>query len=195
MSKKYHRFYDGLLSVQENWLNKMAKKGYRLVRTGKLLYEFEECAPGQFEYRIEFIGHKSKEDVIDYCNFLEDLGYKVFFKNINLNYSIGKLRYRPWAEKGGRIATNSTTFDRELLIVEKKNDGKEFELHTSYEDKLKYCKSLRNAWLWFFLLFAILGYVQRSIVWGIGGLLVLIPIIAYQSEIIKIRHNAKIREW
>ena len=36
----------------------------------------------------------------------------------------GKVRLRPWAEKGGRIATNATTFNRELLIVEKDNDGK-----------------------------------------------------------------------
>ena len=50
----------------------------------------------------------------DYFKFLEDMGYKVFFKNINLNYSVGKVRYRPWAEKGARIATNGTTFNREL---------------------------------------------------------------------------------
>ncbi len=59
------------------------------------------------------------ESSIDYANFLEDMGYKVFFKNINLNYSVGKVRWRPWAERGGRIATNTTTFNREILIVEK----------------------------------------------------------------------------
>ena len=64
-----------------------------------------------------------------------DMGYKVFFKNINLNYSVGKVRLRPWAEMGGCIATNATTFNRELLIVEKSNDGKPFELHTSYADR------------------------------------------------------------
>ena len=52
------------------------------------------------------------------------MGYSVFYKNINLNYSVGKVRWRPWAEIGGRIATNTTTFNRELLIVEKENDGK-----------------------------------------------------------------------
>ena len=39
MSKKCYRFFGGLLTVQKNWLNKMAEKGYRLIRTGKLLYE------------------------------------------------------------------------------------------------------------------------------------------------------------
>ena len=110
MSKKCYRFFGGLLNTQEKWLNKMSEKGYRLVRTGKLLYEFEKCKPDEVTYCVEFIGEKSKESSIDYANFLEDMGYKVFFKNINLNYSVGKVRWRPWAERGGRIATNTTTF-------------------------------------------------------------------------------------
>lgn len=44
----------------ENWLNKMAEKGYRLIRTGKLLYEFEKCKPGQVQYCVEFIGQNQK---------------------------------------------------------------------------------------------------------------------------------------
>jgi len=46
-----------------------------------------------------------------------------------------EVRLRPWAEMGGCIATNATTFNRELLIVEKSNDGKPFELHTSYAEE------------------------------------------------------------
>ena len=132
MSKKCYRFFGGLLNAQANWLNQMSQKGYRLVRTGRMLYEFEKCNPDEVIYCVEFIGEKSKENATDYADFLEDMGYKVFFKNINLNYSVGKVRWRPWAETGGRIATNATTFNRELLIVEKANDGKPFELHTSY---------------------------------------------------------------
>lgn len=113
-------FFGGLLTVQKNWLNKMAEKGYRLIRTGKLLYEFEKCKPGQVQYCVEFIGQKSKANAEDYHDFLEEMGYSVFYKNINLNYSVGKVRWRPWAEIGGRVATNTTTFNRELLIVEKK---------------------------------------------------------------------------
>lgn len=132
MSKKCYYFFGGLLNAQENWLNKMSEKGYRLIRAGKMLYEFEECKPNEVKYCVEFIGEKSKENANDYFLFLEDMGYKVFFKNINLNYSVGKVRWRPWAEKGGRIATNATTFNRELLIVEKENDGKPFELHQHF---------------------------------------------------------------
>ena len=86
MSKKCYRFFGGLLNAQAKWLNKMSEKGYQLVRTGTLLYEFEKCKPDEVTYCVEFIGEKSKENATDYADFLEDMGYKVFFKNINLNY-------------------------------------------------------------------------------------------------------------
>ena len=194
MSKKCYRFFGGLLNTQEKWLNKMSKKGYRLVRTGKLLYEFEKCKPNEVTYCIEFIGEKSKESSIDYANFLEDMGYNVFFKNINLNYSVGKVRWRPWAEKGGCIATNATTLNREILIVEKVNDGKPFELHTSYEDKEKYYRNLRNPWLFLLLMFALLTVTTQSIIFGIFALASGIPGSVYQIHPAMKRMFAAVRE-
>lgn len=191
MSKKCYRFFGGLLAAQENWLNKMSERGYRLVRTGKMLYEFEECKPNQVKYRMEFVGQKSKDNAQDYSNFLEDMGYKVFYKNINLNYSVGKVRWRPWAEKGGRIATNSTTFNRELLIIEKENDGKPFELYTSYEDKEKYYSNLRNPWLLILLMFTVFAVVNRSIIMGALALISLFPVIIYQIQVTENKHEAK----
>lgn len=195
MSKKFYRFFGGLLTAQENWLNKMSEKGYRLIQTGKLLYEFEECKPGQFQYCVEFIGQKSKANAQNYHDFLEEMGYSVFYKNINLNYSVGKVRWRPWAEKGGRIATNDTTFNRELLIVEKENDGKPFELHTSFEDKENYYSNLRNPWLLLLFMFAVFAVVNQSVVLGVLALISLIPVIVYQSQIMKNRREAKTKEW
>lgn len=195
MNKKCYRFFGGLLATQEKWLNKMSEKGYRLIRTGKLLYEFEECKPNQVKYCVEFIGEKSKRNSADYKAFLEDMGYTVFYKNINLNYSVGRVRWRPWAEKGGRIATNATTFNRELLIVEKENDGKPFELHTSYEDKASYYSNLRNPWLLLLLLFGLLGVINRSFVAVIIALVSLIPVIVYQVQIMKLKREANTKEW
>ena len=195
MSKKYYRFFGGLLQTQSNWLNKMAEKGHRLVRTGKMSYEFEDCEPGTYQYCIEFIAEKSQQSAQQYKQFLEDVGYKVFYKNINLNYSIGKVRYRPWAEKGGRIATNATTFNKELLIVEKRNDGKPFELHTSYEDRIAYTKTLRNPWLLMAALFLILAIVQKLWPMGIIAVLLFIPVLLYQRELAKLSKLAKTREW
>lgn len=195
MNEKCYRFFGGLLATQEKWLNKMSEKGYRLIRTGKLLYEFEECKPNQVKYCVEFIGEKSKRNSADYKAFLEDMGYTVFYKNINLNYSVGRVRWRPWAEKGGRIATNATTFNRELLIVEKENDGKPFELHTSYEDKASYYSNLRNPWLLLLLLFGLLGVINRSFVAVIIALVSLIPVIVYQVQIMKLKREANTKEW
>lgn len=195
MSKKCYRFFGGLLTAQANWLNKMSEKGYRLVRTGKMLYEFEECNPNQVKYCVEFIGEKSKDNAKDYHDFLEDMGYKVFYKNINLNYSIGKVRWRPWAEKGGCVATNSTTFNRELLIVEKENNGKSFELHTSYEDVEKYYSNLRNPWLLILLLLAVFAVTNRSVILGVFALVSLLPVVVYQMQVMKVRREAKTKEW
>lgn len=195
MSRKYYRFFGGLLAAQEKWLNKMADKGYRLIRTGKLLYEFEECEPGQERYCVEFIGEKSKKSAAEYRDFLEDMGYQVWYKNINLNYAVGKVRWRPWAEKDGQIATSATTINRELFIVGKKNDGKPLELHTTYEDKQNYCKTLRRPWLFFFVTSAVLGVVMKSWIWGIFALLTLVPLLAYQIELMRLKEQAKSKEW
>ena len=191
--KKY-RFFGFFLEAQEKWLNKMSAKGFRLVRTGKLLYEFESCSPHEFQYRVEFIGQKSRANAEDYRCFLEDLGYRVFYKNINLDYSIGKVRLRPWAEKGGRIATNRTTYNRELLIVEKENDGKPFEIHTSLSEKIWYYRQLQNPWIFLLVFFGALSILLKSIIWGAIVSPALLPIIIYQLKIKKIKKDLKNRE-
>ena len=195
MRKRCYRFFGGLLTVQANWLNKMSKKGYRLVRTGKVLYEFEECIPNQVQYCVEFIGEKSKDQAKDYHDFLEDMNYKVFYKNINLNCSFGKVRWRPWAEKGGRIAANNTTLNRELLIVEKENDGKPFELHTSYADQEKYYSRLRNPWLFMLIMLAVFAAANHSAVWSVFAFVPIFPVIVYQIQVMKARREAKMKEW
>lgn len=99
------------------------------------------------------------------------------------------------AEIGGHIATNTTTFNRELLIVEKENDGKPFDLHTSYEDRENYYSNLRNPWLLLMLIFTAFATVNQSVILGIVAVISLIPVIIYQVQIMKNRHEAKIKEW
>lgn len=147
MSKKYYRFFWGFLKRQETWLNEMADKGYRLVRTGRAWYKFEDCEPGRYRYAVEFVGEKSKQNAKEYASFLEDCGYRVLFKNLNLDYSVGKAVFRPWAKKGGKIATTGGSYNRELLLVEKENDGKPFELHTTDDDIREYKKTIRKPWI------------------------------------------------
>lgn len=86
MSKKYYRFFGGLLTAQANWLNKMSEKGYRLIRTGKMLYEFEECKPNQVKYCVEFIGQKSKDNAKDYHDF-----WKIWATRCSIKASISTI--------------------------------------------------------------------------------------------------------
>ena len=195
MSKKCYRFFGGLLQRQEEWLNKMAEQGYRLIAVGKMSYEFEECTPGCMEYRVEYIGSKSQNSSQDYFQFLEDMGYKVFFKNINLNYSIGKVRYRPWAEKGGRISTNNTTFNKELLIVEKRKDGKPFDLHTSFDDKIQYYESLRKPYAIYFILFLLLGVLTKTLLFSLLGFIPLVPALIYHHQVRILKKESVSKEW
>ena len=200
MKKKCYRYFSGFLTSQEKWLNKMAQKGFRLVKAGKLLYAFESCSPAQYQYAVEIVADKSKKDSQRYKEFLEGCGYKVFYKNINLNYSLGKVRFRPWAEGSGKIATNATTFNKELLIVEKENDGKPFQLHTTVSDKIGYMKKWRNIWLTYFAMFALMALLFAfkiplvSIILGSIGVLTLIPVIAYQVQVGKLKKNLETEE-
>ena len=147
MSKRYYRFFWGFLKKQENWLNKMADQGLRLVRTGRAWYEFEDCEPGKYRYAVEFVGEKSKEESEKYQAFLEDYGYRVLPKNLNFDYSVRKAVFRPWAKKGGKIATTGGSYNKELFLVEKESDGKAFELHTTEDDVREYKRIVRKPWI------------------------------------------------
>ncbi len=161
MEKRYRYFWT-LLAAQSRWLNRMADRGLRLSRTEKLLYEFQPCAPGQYRYCVEFVAHLSREKAEDYARFLEDCGYRTWFKNANLDWNVGKVVGRPWAEPGGRLASNATTYNRELLIVEKENDGKPFRLHTALEDQIRYRKAQRRPALFLLAVMTPLAALTRS---------------------------------
>lgn len=193
MEKRY-RYFWSLLGAQARWLDKMSDRGLRLVRTEKLLYEFEPCDPGEYRYCVEFVAHLSRDKAEDYACFLEDCGYRVWFKNVNLDWNVGKVEARPWADPGGRLASNATTYGRELLIVEKKNDGKPFRLHTSCEDKVLYYRAQRRPALFLFVVMAILAAVLRSWPAGIFAALALVALIRYQIALAGLKRQGSIQE-
>ena len=200
MEKKVNRFFGASTEIQAKWLNHMASDGWRLIRTGKMSYEFESCDPGKVQYAVEFIADKSQKNAEDYKAFLEGSGYKVWYKNANLSYSVGKVRWRPWAEAGGQITTSWTTYNKELLIVEKENDGKPFELHTTAADRIGFLKKWRNVWLTYTTMFFLMGMLFllqtpiASVVFGCLGLLSLIPVVLYQVQIRKIKKMDDLQE-
>ena len=193
------RFFSGFLKSQEKWLNSMSDKGYQLVKTGKLTYTFDECEPSKYRYAVEYVGDKSLEDEEAYKAFLEEMGYTVFYKNINLDFSTAKLIYRPWANKGGRISTTGSTLFKELLIVEKENDGTPFHLHTEKEDRIDYYKRLSYPWYFAVFLTLALTIIYWPNVFPVaicGGLTLLfaLPIIIMGFRIHKIKKEKELEE-
>lgn len=192
MSTTSYRFFGGLLDAQAAWLNRKAQSGYRLAGTGRLSYRFEPCAPGQYEYQVEFVAQKSRQEADDYARFLEECGYRVLPKNINLNVALGRAKWRPWADSPLRFATRGTTLDRELFIVEKERDGRPFELHTTLEDKAAYCRAKRRPWLFTFVAFAAAAVCLRSPAPGIFAACTLPPLACYGRELAMLKKQAGI---
>lgn len=193
MSKRVFRYFWLFMTSQEQWLNKMAADGYRLSGTTTAHYEFEECEKGKYQYCVVYVANYSKEHVEEYVRFLESYGYRVFYKNLNLNYSTGKVEVRPFAEEGGRVATRGTTLYKELLIVEKENDGTEFKQCPTYEQRYNSYKKLQ---LWGILgVFgaAALGLIAKSPVWGVMEVLAFVWVVLFWMEIRKLKRTQLMR--
>ena len=86
------------------------------------------------------------------------MGYCVFSKNANLNFSVGKARWRPYGRGSGQIATSPGSYNKEIMIVEKKHDGKAFEIFSDNADLVEYYSSIRNV---FTSLFALVGVTKK----------------------------------
>ncbi len=76
MRKVIHKvFLAWQAEKEEAWLNEMAAKGLALVAVGYCRYEFEDCTPGEYQYRIELLkfapAHPESQQ---YIKFIEDTG-------------------------------------------------------------------------------------------------------------------------
>ncbi|WP_027626160.1 DUF2812 domain-containing protein [Clostridium lundense] len=206
MNKKIYRYFGGFLEKQGRFLNSMSVKGYRLVKTGKLLYEFEQCTPGKYEYCVEFVADKSYKEIVEYQKFLDSLGFRSFNKNLNLRYCYGKVKWRPWAKGMGQIATSAGGYNKEILILEKERDGKPFKLHTDFKDLISYYKSIRNMYLTnvilviAFVMGSFLPYFRTNnvsafrIVMAIVGVTFSVPTIMYTNTILGYKNELKTYE-
>lgn len=209
MSKIAFRYFFDFMDQQEKWLNGMAERGYRLKKCGKMIYTFDECEPNEYEYTVEYVGDQAYPEVKDYRRYLESMGFRTFTKNINLNFSYGKVRWRPYAKGMGQIATSPGGFNKELLILEKKRDGKPFELHTDRYDKLSIYKAVRRSYAWSVFMILILGvmtfipdvsslsvamtWVLRVII-IIMSLFLVIPTVKYSFLVNQLNNECKIYE-
>ena len=61
--------------LEENWLNRMAKKGWLLDRVGFCRYEFIKGEPGSYQYRLQALDRwNSNPQSQDYIAFVESTG-------------------------------------------------------------------------------------------------------------------------
>ncbi|MBR2409336.1 MAG: DUF2812 domain-containing protein [Lachnospiraceae bacterium] len=187
MKKSVRKFFWLFFTSQEQWLNQMSDEGWRLVGTSISGYEFEECEKGKYRYKVAYIANRSKESAEEYVKALEACGYRVLYKNANLNYSTGKVEYRPWAEEGGRVATEKTTLHKELLIIEKENNETEFSLCATSEQRYESYNRLRLWGIIGLVLALVLAIVGKSIVWGIVAFLPLVWTVLFHMEIGKLK--------
>lgn len=207
--KRVFRYFFDFTDGQQKWLNDMAAKGWRLIKCSQLTYDFESCIPGEYEYAVEFVADKSYSKSKDYKSFLETMGYKTFYKSINVGISIGKVKWRPWGEGAGQISTAPGSFQKELLLVEKRNDGKPFELHTDLTDSLMIHNKICSAYFWsiggmFALTTMLLFYAvwMKSIYMAVGavvcgslGFLWLKPALKILTIIHKLKEKAETNEY
>ena len=187
-------FFGGLIKAQEKWLNKKSAEGWRLVKSGIMTYTFERCEPDEYQYAVDYVGSKAFDEAQEYHDFLESLGYKVLYKNINPTYTLLRVRFRPFKKKPWVPVTNLDAYNRELLIVERKTEEGEFRLHTSGEDIKNYYLELIAPYAFLLVLFGGLGIVTMNIFTGAVAALFLIPIIIYLCEINKVKKMEKTEE-
>lgn len=62
---------------EEQWLNQMAAQGLALTGVSFCRYEFEDCAPGAYTYRLELLKETTRHpESQSYIRFLEETGAK-----------------------------------------------------------------------------------------------------------------------
>lgn len=144
MIRKFKFFFNPITGLTK-WLNEMSMEGYRLVKVGNTFYYFGDCEKGKYKYAVDFVANKSLLDLKDYERFLDESNIRYMEKSGNIGkVSIGSVRYRPYADKGAKLATSNGMINREYLILEKENDGKPFEIYTNVEDKITALKLMRK---------------------------------------------------
>lgn len=218
MIRKFKFFFRPILGLTK-WLNEMSDKGYRLIKLGNIFYYFEECEKGKFKYSIDYVANMSYSSLKDYEGFLKESNIRYMEKAGSIGkVSLANVRYRPYADRGAKIATTSGMIKREFLVLEKENDGKPFEIYTNLEDKMEALKTMRKPiismivfvglmfpfsigsipqyqWtLYKFELLTTINKIPLLIIFVIAELLLVMNLIRYNMEINRLKRESKIRE-
>lgn len=101
---------------EEAWINEMATNGKALVNYSIFTYTFEDCAPGEYIYRLELLERSIKHSKSqDYLQFMEE-------NNIELVTS-----YANWS-----------------YFRKKRIDGEQFVIYSDAESRIKHYKKINT---------------------------------------------------
>ena len=103
---------------EEKWLNNIAAKGLAMTAYTFCRYTFEDCIPGEFIYRIEYLKH-----------------------NINQPESIQYIRFM--AENG--VEHVDTHF--RWVYFRKKSTNGDFKIYSDFTSQIQHYKRISNIWL------------------------------------------------
>lgn len=155
--KKIKIFLDPINDL-EAWLNKIAKKGYRLKAVNNFVYDFEKTDK-DYVYSTQFIGANSTAENNGYMQMLKENGTRVYGAPLNQgNIAFGKFKLRPYADGDGKIANTFQGYNKEILVVENVGRAPQ-KLLTNKSDLAEQYQNIRNAYFQGFVcIFALLAY-------------------------------------
>lgn len=163
------RIFINPIEGQEKWLNEKAKEGLRLLKAGRFIYKFEKSEPMKYQYAVDYTGNKTISECKEYESFLSEVEIKYFEKPLNLGqFSVGRVKYRPYANPGGKMATSQGMINRELLILEKRNNGKPFDIYSNISDKIMSLRERRKPYIYLFIFMLLMelyiSYIGKSLI-------------------------------
>jgi hypothetical protein len=103
---------------EEKWLNKLSTQGLAMTSYNFCHYTFEDCIPGEYIYRIEFLKNRvNHPESIRYIRFMEENG----IEHVDT--------YHSW-----------------VYFRKKAADGN-FKIYTDYDSQIKHYQRISNLWL------------------------------------------------
>lgn len=89
---------------EEKWLGEMAAKGLALVGVGFCRYEFEDCTPGEYSFRIELLDNRPEHpESQKYISFVEETGAEQVGSYLNWVYFRKKGQFEIFSDYSTKI--------------------------------------------------------------------------------------------
>ncbi|MBE6083384.1 DUF2812 domain-containing protein [Acidilutibacter cellobiosedens] len=212
MIRKFKFFFNPIDGLTK-WLNKMSDKGYRLIKVDNTFFYFEECERGKYRYAVDYVANRSYESLNDYERFLKGSNIRYIEKPGSVGkISFGNIRWRPYADKGGKLATSKGMIKKEFLILEKGNDGP-FEIYTNIKDQINALEIMRKPTISMLIFIGVMMIVVNFgsqsgssflnaetnklislIVLGIAEILLVINLLRFNLKIRKLKKDSNINE-